>query len=68
MDNLTQNEERQVRHLTFMSKFWLALHAKGFRNSFHIQHVQRIAPIFNVCWSINFESLLKSLLNVGFFE
>ena len=43
---------RNAQSGIFMSKFWSVLQAKEFHNSFHIQHVQRIAPILNVCWGI----------------
>ena len=41
VENLTQNEARQVEHLTVVSKRWSASQAKGSRNSF-IRHVHRV--------------------------
>ena len=44
--NLIQNEALLVGHLTFVSKRWSALQAKGFRNLFRTQHVHRVHESF----------------------
>ena len=53
--NLIQNEALLVGHLIFVSKRWSALHAKGFRNFFRIQHVHRVHEsllLYSLfCWS-----------------
>ena len=53
--NLTQNEPLLVGHMTFVSKRWSALQAKGLRNFFRIQLVHRVHESLLLhslfCWS-----------------
>ena len=65
--NLIQNEPLLVGHLTFVSKRWSALQAKGFRNFFRIQHVHRVHGsllLYSLfCW--NFWEPLKKPVKCG---
>ena len=70
--NLTQNETHPVRHLTFVSKRWSASLAKGFHNSFLINHVCCIHRYghssYIHCFVVVFENLGKSPLYIGFLD
>ena len=71
VENLTQNEARQVGHLTVVSKRWSASQAKGSRNSFipHVHLIHESLLLYSLhCFVGAFESLWKSPSNVGSLE
>ena len=60
VENLTQNEARQVGHLTVVSKRWSASQAKGSHNSFipHVHLIHESLLLYSLdCFVGAFESL-----------